>query len=90
MTKKLFLKLASLCILIFVASCRQESILQENANQKFGKNYKVYTLNKNQITSDFTLFGSVARVQEIFSKRKMNSKSVQLDGSAYFFSDIKN
>jgi uncharacterized membrane protein YgcG len=83
MTKKLFLKLASLCILIFVASCRQESILQENANQKFGKNYKVYTLNKNQITSDFTLFGSVAKVQETFSKRNINSKSVQdsiLDG----------
>ena len=64
-------------------SCRQEDLYEQNEKKDAAK-YKVYMLNKSQVTSDFALFDKVARIQSVFTERKnLNARSVQdsvLDG----------
>jgi hypothetical protein len=84
MTKKISFALAVALLLILFNSCRQEFLTQENENQKNLKNYKVYTIDKKQITTDFKLFEKIAKLQNIFSQRMETGKSVQdsiLDGA---------
>ena len=84
MTKKISFALAVALLLILFNSCRQEFLTQENENQKNLNNYKVYTIDKKQITTDFKLFDKIAKLQNIFSQRMETGKSVQdsiLDGA---------
>jgi hypothetical protein len=75
MTKKISFALAVALLLILFNSCRQEFLTQENENQKNLNNYKVYTIDKKQITTDFKLFDKIAKLQNDLEKIE-NGESV--------------
>ncbi|WP_209390834.1 hypothetical protein [Chryseobacterium sp. RR2-3-20] len=85
MKKNLFLRLCLMTIaLLSLNSCRQEDLYEQGTKPQGKDQYKVYMMNRKQITSDFALFDKVARLQNLFTERKnLNARSVQdsvLDG----------
>ncbi|NMR35907.1 hypothetical protein HIO71_17145 [Chryseobacterium aquaticum] len=85
MKNKLMLRLCLMVIaLLSLNSCRQEDLYEQGAKPQGKDQYKVYMMNRKQITSDFALFDKVARIQSVFTERKnLNARSIQdsvLDG----------
>jgi hypothetical protein len=70
--------LLRLCLMIVVAfsiySCRQEFLLQDGDDAgSQSSNYKVYTIDRSQVTQDFFLFDKVAKIQTTLSEKKTGS-----------------
>ncbi|MEC5172342.1 hypothetical protein [Chryseobacterium nepalense] len=71
-------------------SCRTEDFMEQQT-QKQTANYKVYMIDKKQLTADFELFSRLAQIQEVFSERKTNAKTTQdglLDGAVIGISKV--
>ncbi|WP_263601601.1 hypothetical protein [Chryseobacterium sp. PET-29] len=71
-------------------SCRTEDFMEQET-QKQTANYKVYMIDKKQLTADFELFSRLSQIQEVFSERKTNAKTTQdglLDGAVIGISKV--
>lgn len=79
--KTLFIWALLFIFLGILNSCRQEELFEQTQKEK--KNFKVYMLNKKQVTDDFFLFDKVAKIQNVLIERNAQARSVQdsiLDG----------
>lgn len=66
--KKMISWLAFMAVFtLLLYSCRSEDFSQENDSYKSSLQYKVYTLNKQQVKNDFFLFDKVAGIQSLMS-----------------------